>query len=895
MNNVLLDHFYDPVHRKRFRQVSKLIVMVSVIWIAAIGLSSRTAHGDTANSQPISCETSLPLKDNRYQGRVIQQQLNALYQNNAQFQAALKTNGKMLTDGLFGPVTHKWLVYFCSEFDVTAAYKASGTDSTTFVDATLIDLGRATEINALFPNWRDSIPAAQLLRLSSEQLLQLLAPSNNINGSETITTEQESNSGNTANITSYYFELTTDDLNRQETLKAIMALAKQQFPERSSLYNELVKLIDQLDATFDPALDLNKYIQSQSLNHTSESNSATEATSTTQTSSSTANSAQDASSDSTATNAKTSSTSSNSTSDSTNNKSSSASSSASNTSNANSTDSTASDSPVTQTNTTSTTKTTAPLVHWQFDSAALFKEFEKQAVFAISASLQKKLTPLANQVFASQYLFESAMALQGIALTSSEVANVVKVAHKQGIAQNDAPPILWQATEGCGCQDSRLSIFSNATFYGFFPYWASGDAAQVINFSQLDRIGLFGAVAKPTSSGSLLALPPNWQADKQYTDFVRTAHRYRSQVDLVVTTPRDLSETALIELLNQSLIDQIVDAIATPLDDTLINRMKPMMTLGMKPIPTIGDGVTLDFDVSSLATTEGHNAYLNFVRDLKQALLKRQGISIAKSSDVIAQPGDRFYLNIVVPIDELLTDNSQRFYQFANVDTLTEITNHLIMRPHVQQNSDSQSLSAEQKAQQERSQVQQLHHWLSNQSEQLRVEHMFKKMVPMLITQDNRDSETELTQLLRLSSWSFIGAAYQPIPLNTLSQELVDQTFYPDTPAFLPAFQSLEAKVSALMDWVCPNRWLLRAILFVIFTAIAAVLIISNWYYPIRPYLLKQPFVLICVGSLATLMLVFIADPYFAEYRVAILLGFMAVIIWILLLVRWLTVEGDRP
>ncbi|GMQ48604.1 hypothetical protein [Vibrio sp. 10N] len=886
MNDYLLDFYYDPKRRQRFTQLCKLVGLVFIVWLSFIALSSNIAHGDTASTQPISCEASLPTKDSRYQGRVIQQQLNALYQHNKAFQAALKTNGKMLTDGIFGPVTHKWLVYFCSEFDVATAYQVGGARNTTFVDTTLIDLGRATEINALFPDWRDSIPAAEVLRLSSQQLQQLLAPNTNNTESAPV----EPSTSNTAAITSYYFQLTDEDLNRQATLKALMALAKQQFPERSSLYNELVKLIDQLDATFNPALNLNTYIQLQSLNHTSESNSETEATSTSQTSKNAA-----ASTDASATsgNSKPASTASSSSTSS----SSTTAASSDSTSSTSTSDSSASnsDSPVTQTNTTSTTKTTAPLVHWQLDSNALFAELKKQAVFAIPASLQKQLVPLANQVFASQYLFESAMALEGVDLTSPDVANVIQVAYKQGIAQNDASPILWQATEDCGCQDSRLSIFSDATFYGFYPYWAGGDNAQVINFSQLDRIGLFGAVAKPSSSGSLLALPPNWQADKQYTEFIRTAHRYRSQVDLVITTPRDLSELELIELLNQSLIDQIVDAITTPLDNTLINRMKPVMTLGMKPVPTIGDGVTLDIDVSRLTTTAGHNAYLNFVRELKQALLKSQGDDITKSSEVIAQPSDRFFLNIVVPVDSLLSENTQNFYQFNHVDTLTEIANHLIMRPHVQQSSDSQSLSAAEKAQQERHQIQQLHNWLSHQSEQLKVEHMFKKMVPMLITQDNRQSETELMQLLRLSSWSFIGAAYQPIPLNALSQELVNQTFYPDSPAFLPAFQAMEAKITALMDWVCPNRWLLRAILFVVFTAIAAILVISKWYYPIRPYLLKQPFVLLCVGSLATLMLVFIADPYFAEYRVAILLGFMAVIIWILLLVRWLTVEGDRP
>jgi phosphatidylserine synthase len=108
-------------------------------------------------------------------------------------------------------------------------------------------------------------------------------------------------------------------------------------------------------------------------------------------------------------------------------------------------------------------------------------------------------------------------------------------------------------------------------------------------------------------------------------------------------------------------------------------------------------------------------------------------------------------------------------------------------------------------------------------------------------------------------------------------------------------FAALQEQILVVMDWICPNRWLLRTILFVVFIGIAAVLIISNWYYELRKYLVQLPFVLLCIGSLAALMLVFVADPYFKAYQVPILLGFMALIIWILLVVRWLTMEGDKP
>ncbi|MEI8598228.1 hypothetical protein P4S64_13530 [Vibrio sp. M60_M31a] len=96
----------------------------------------------------------------------------------------------------------------------------------------------------------------------------------------------------------------------------------------------------------------------------------------------------------------------------------------------------------------------------------------------------------------------------------------------------------------------------------------------------------------------MLVLPPNWKTEPENTQFIRLAHRYRSEVDLVVTTPRDLTLVSLMELLDKPLIDQLVDAIAQPLDSSIINRMKPIMTLGMESIPSIADGITLDVDLS---------------------------------------------------------------------------------------------------------------------------------------------------------------------------------------------------------------------------------------------------------------------------------------------------------
>ncbi|UYI48396.1 hypothetical protein OFO16_06980 [Vibrio natriegens] len=909
------DFFLNLIHSHHLinhgRTALRWLLIVTIIWVSFLSVS---AQAPSASTSAYSCSGQLPTKDSRYNGRVIQQQLKVIYQPDAAYQAALKSNGRLLTDGIFGPVTRQWLINFCNDFNVSDTVSETSGSSLDFVDTTLKDLSRAAEISAVFPNWRDSVESGELLTLSSSQLAELLAP-DLIPGST-----GSSSSGSQANIPSYYYQLTDNDLNRQATLTALTALGKQQFSQRNELYNQLVTLIDQLDVTFNPALDLNSFIQSQSIDQATQSNSETESTTTSQTSKN-SDATEPASSSGTTTDSGSSSSSSSSTSSTPSSASSSSSnsdstaSSASDSSTSSTTSTTTSDGEsnsdtsqqtaddgksVTESSTTATTKTTAPLITWQLDSDALATALQKQNIYVVAASLQKLLEPIANQVFASEYLMQAAMTLEGIDTSSSDAENVLKVAYKSGLAPDTSTPVVWEAPAGCGCQDSRDSIFNDATFYGFFPYWYQSEEQQVINFSQLDRIGFFGAVAKPSNSGSLLVLPPNWKPEPDNTQFIRLAHRYRSEVDLVVTTPRDLTLVSLIELLDKPLIDQLVDAIDQPLDSTFINRMKPIMTLGIEPIPSIGDGITLDIDLSVLKTSQSQQIFITFVRELKFALLKQEGSDIASNSDVVASPHDRYFLNVVIPANQVLSEDSSSFYQFDNLNALGQVTNLMIIRPQVDTadttgTSGQSDSSQEAIAQQELTQIQEFHHWLSNQSDQLAVEKLFKQIVPMLITEFNRNSEIELTQLLRLSSWSFIGAAYQPIPLNDLSQQLVDDTFYPKTSSLPSMFAALQEQILVVMDWICPNRWLLRTILFVVFIGIAAVLIISNWYYELRKYLVQLPFVLLCIGSLAALMLVFVADPYFKAYQVPILLGFMALIIWILLVVRWLTMEGDKP
>lgn len=91
------------------------------------------------------------------------------------------------------------------------------------------------------------------------------------------------------------------------------------------------------------------------------------------------------------------------------------------------------------------------------------------------------------------------------------------------------------------------------------------------------------------------------------------------------------------------------------------------------------------------------------------------------------------------------------------------------------------------------------------------------------------------------------------------------------------------------------NRWMLRILLLAVFLTIGAILLISLWYFPLRKFVLSLPFVGLSAAAILGLMLVFIADPYFVDYQGPIVLAFMLVIIAILIIVRLVHKERDKP
>lgn len=859
----LLSLIRQPSQRLVRRVISGLLCSSLLCSLPAIGYAAQNGLAESALPYK-TCSKQLTATDKRNLGKAIQTQLADFYQNNSDFQAQLK-RGQRLNDGIVGPTTRYWLDYFCGEFAFTVP-ESSNDQHPIFVESLMIALNRAAKRNALYPTWRTAITPPQLLNLTPAEIEIKLGLRSTDSGKNADTPKPAAPSVPDkpySDTAPYYYQLTEKDFaslaQRQTVLATFAKLEKQQFDQRSQLYNQLSDLFAQLNVTATPGPNIDSLIKSSSIEIPHPSTSTTTSTSM----STSTNTTPPASSEG-----------------------------VENTSENQSIGDTPASPPVPSTqvidtSTQSDTQTTAPQLVWQLDPDALSKTIKQFKITAPPEDVLKTLAPLQDEVFPGLYLLQMAINESGIQPDSLQDYGIFKLARKSGLSPIHADPVRWIAPPDCGCQDTVKSIFTMGTFYGFYPYWQHLEEGQSIDFSRLDRIGYVGAMMKPEGNGNILALPQNWSAEKKFSQFIQTTHRYRTKLDLVVTTPRDLSRDQLTGLFTDDMVKHLVEAVAMPMDKYVINNLKPWISFGLQGVPSMADGITLDIDLSVLDTPESQQAFFSFLDKLKIALRqseRRQSSAIELNGPPTSD--DTYYLSVIVPVSDVV-ERENRFYNFQNFNALSKRTNLLIVRPGSPARRD--------KAADELDQIKGLQRWLSKQPDQLDVQQVYKRLVPMLISEDNRDQTTALTQLVNLSSWSFLGAGYWPLPLSDTNEKLIDKTFFPEAQQYPQPINQLLNNVTRLLNWICIHRWELRTGLFVSFFFILLFLIICIWSYPLRKHLSRFPFVALTALSISGLMLVFVADPAFQAYQGPILIIFMIVIGWILFAVRMVRKEGDKP
>jgi hypothetical protein len=279
--------------------------------------------------------------------------------------------------------------------------------------------------------------------------------------------------------------------------------------------------------------------------------------------------------------------------------------------------------------------------------------------------------------FPDEHLFRTALRLvshrAGYGLEERGMRRLVALARLARATPPDSlglQPLAWTGA-GCGCGVYVEGEVWEPEFYGMYPFWEApqGEVDPVqpdtIDLSLLTRIGYYGLTFDRTGS---IRDPRHWRkgryperarwwSRRDFSDFAAVAHDHKVNVDAVVYQ-RDWSW--LPDALEDpdggfgevfaTLRTEVVDLVSTPLDH-FMDRVKPVVSLGQTRRRTLGDGVTIDFDVSELDAARQRQLFdrlqeVDFFRALHDSLKAR-----ADDGSPILDAELDYRLNLIVPLE----------------------------------------------------------------------------------------------------------------------------------------------------------------------------------------------------------------------------------------------------
>jgi hypothetical protein len=511
-------------------------------------------------------------------------------------------------------------------------------------------------------------------------------------------------------------------------------------------------------------------------------------------------------------------------------------------------------------------------IHYQLNA-------EDIAYLESKHELGSKLMPLSGQVFAQRYLFEIALNMLGFEHSDVEGDKpvqkkaIIDQAKKSGLwVKDDVKKITWQATEGCGCLESTpVGNAYQKTYYGFQPYWFNNkpelgmaeDVVSTLDFSQISRIGIFSATVKSEPVGNnYLTVPLNWRPERPFSTFVEVAHKHRSKVDLVITNLKPSSAEELSSpfpinyFYDETLIKQINQSIKQPLIDDPINAFKPWLSFGQSPERTLGDGVTLNFDLTELSGEQAHINFKTFIKQLKQTLLTNQ---IDPEAPVKAKADDAYYLNIMLPAEQLMA--GEGFFTMENLSDIAPYVNLFIVtfeplaQPLASTNSKMGQITAMDK----------LKHFFAKEPNLKISAELFSKLIPMITAKDEEAGKDIFTH----AQMNYLGAAYWSFTTENgvyPAHNKAAQALTSDNAEVVDlSYKRIKNELATVCNIACPHRWLMRVILFCAFAFIVIIAVASLWVYQLKILFTSWRFIIVSGLFSLFLLLVLVCDPYWKQ------------------------------
>ncbi|MCI5223115.1 MAG: hypothetical protein D3924_10675, partial [Candidatus Electrothrix sp. AR4] len=171
----------------------------------------------------------------------------------------------------------------------------------------------------------------------------------------------------------------------------------------------------------------------------------------------------------------------------------------------------------------------------------------------------------------------------------------------------------------CGC----VTVQEGST-YALYPYWTAQGSPQLIDFSTVSRLAYFYLNLDKglPKKGKGIKKSDDWQLHwrEEYGNFINKARKHKTKVDVVLHTKQWSSLTGLNTCSGdrnaEEFVDIVTNLLAPKLEDNLLNRLKPYVSLGKVPMPTLGDGVIIYLT----DLPQDSSCFLSFVKILRKRL-----------------------------------------------------------------------------------------------------------------------------------------------------------------------------------------------------------------------------------------------------------------------------------
>lgn len=543
---------------------------------------------------------------------------------------------------------------------------------------------------------------------------------------------------------------------------------------------------------------------------------------------------------------------------------------------------------------------------------------------SVPEEMQARLARLQDIRFPDRALFRDALRVEaGLGPSRPALrARVEQAARAPGTAGPvEVKPIEWDGICGCGTFVKNSDEYP-LYLYGMVPFWAAPQAADStdrdpapeveVDFSLLTRVGYY---ALGFDEEGRVGDPLHWRTDdypedgpfwrrSSFAHFAHVAHQHKTEVDLVLRNgewngwlPGSATDSAEARTRAGRAVERLTADAASLVADTLgpvMEVIKPVISLGQSPRRTLGDGVTLDLDLSALPAAD--EAWLAGVL-LDERILPRMAEALARAGNprrgFLFEQGLDYQLNLVVPgycmVEAWGGPDAPgcALYGWEALAGLRDSFDLLL----VDFTREPPVPGAWSRRPSELALSEALDQGMQVLPVEVRVD-LLGRTLPLLATGGDAGRAEALDPVFRHADWNFGGAAMWSVPLDSAITGRVAAAFIREAearriPGVLEAVRvplaalDLEARVCRV---VCPLRWPLRTFVFLTGVALLALWVASfQWLVLKRAYQTPwMPAVFVVVG--AALMATLWCDPYWSERKSTILFLFLGgLMAWLLL------------